>query len=86
MPVLEEVEVPFDYHRFIIGQKGRDVRKMMQDHDVNISIPSAEEQSNIVKVRGPPANVSRAKEALAERITQLDAEKADRVSSRDIFL
>jgi len=78
VPVLAEVEVPFDYHRFIIGQKGRDVRKMMQDHDVNISIPSAEEQSNIVKVRGPPANVARAKEALAERITQLDTEKADR--------
>jgi predicted PilT family ATPase len=78
VPVMEEVEVPFEYHRFVIGQKGRDVRKLMQDFDVNISIPPAEEQSDTVKVRGPPANVGRAKEALLERVEQLEAEKEDR--------
>ena len=39
VPITEEMEVAFDLHRFIIGQKGRDVRKMMEDNDVNISIP-----------------------------------------------
>jgi len=78
VPVQEEVEVPYDYHKFIIGQRGRDVRQLMTDHNVNISIPQAEELSNIVKVRGPPANVARAKEALMERVVQLGAEKEDR--------
>jgi len=72
------VSVPYDYHKFIIGQRGRDVRQLMTDHNVNISIPQAEEQSNIVKVRGPPANVARAREALMERVVQLEGEKADR--------
>ena len=36
VPVTEEVPVPFDLHRFIIGQKGKDVREMMTTFDVNI--------------------------------------------------
>ena len=79
MPIVSEVQIPFEFHRFIIGQRGRDVRKLMQDYDVNVSIPGAEEQSDIVKIRGPPANVARAKDAVMERLTQLEAEKEDRV-------
>lgn len=78
VPVTEECNVPFEYHRFVIGQRGRDVRKLMQDYDVNISIPPADEQSDVVKVRGPPANVTRAKTAILERLTQLEGEKEDR--------
>lgn len=36
VPVTIEVAVPFDLHRFIIGQKGKDVREMMTAFDVNI--------------------------------------------------
>lgn len=77
---MEEVGVPFEFHKFIIGQKGRDVRKLMQDFDVNISIPAAEKQSDVVTIRGPPANVSRARDAVLERVSQLEQEKEDRVS------
>ena len=80
MPIQQEVQIPFEFHKFIIGQRGKDVRKLMQDHDVNISIPSPDQNSDLVKVRGPPANVARAKEALAERVAQLEGEKEDRVS------
>ena len=79
VPITEEVPVPFDYHRFIIGGKGKDVRKMMQDYDVNISIPHPSENSDLVKVSGPPENVERARKALQDKVTQLDAEKEDRV-------
>ncbi|KAL8583524.1 hypothetical protein ACOMHN_054840 [Nucella lapillus] len=79
VPITIEVPVPFDYHRFIIGQKGRDVRRMMQDFDVNISIPPPSENSDIVRISGPPENAERAKKALEERVTQLDAEKEDRL-------
>ena len=49
--------MPFDYHRFIIGQKGKGVREMMKTFDVNISIPPAEEQSNVIRITGTPDKV-----------------------------
>ena len=82
VPITEEVQVPFDYHRFIIGGKGKDVRKMMQDYDVNISIPPPSENSDLVRVSGPPENVERARKALEQKVAQLDAEKEDRVRER----
>ncbi len=36
VPITSEVAVPYDLHRFIIGQKGKDVREMMTTFDVNI--------------------------------------------------
>ena len=49
--------MPFDYHRFIIGQKGKGVREMMKNFDVNISIPPAEEHSNVIRITGTPDKV-----------------------------
>ena len=72
VPVTEEVAVPYDLHRFIIGQKGRDVRRLMSDHDVNVSIPPADERSNVVRITGAPAAVQAARAALAERVEQLE--------------
>jgi hypothetical protein len=34
VPVTTEVEVPFDLHRYIIGQKGSGIRKMMDEFEV----------------------------------------------------
>lgn len=78
--MTEEVNIPYEFHKFIIGAKGKDVRKLMQDFDVNISIPSQDEHSDLIKVRGPPANVRRASEALKERLNILEQEREDRVS------
>jgi len=78
VPITKEISVPFDFHRFIIGTKGKDVRKMMQDHDVSISIPAPDEHSDIVKVSGAPANVEQAEQAMAARVEQLEKEKEDR--------
>ena len=82
IPIKEEMDVPFEFHRYIIGQKGNEVRKMMEEYDVNISIPPAVDKSNKVAIQGAPSNVSRAKEGLAERVTQLEGEQKDRVSHR----
>ena len=51
----------------------------MGDYDVNISIPPAEERSDVVKVTGPPANVKRALQALHDKCDQLEKEKEDRM-------
>lgn len=79
VPITEEMSVPFDFHRRIIGQKGRDVRRLMDEYNVNISIPPQQEESDIIKVTGPPANVKRAMEALAEKVRSLESEKEDRL-------
>lgn len=79
VPITREVKVPFDFHRYIIGQKGRDVRKLMDEYNVNISIPPQQQQSDLIKVTGPPANVTRAEDALAEKVKALELEKEDRV-------
>ncbi|KFM62860.1 Vigilin, partial [Stegodyphus mimosarum] len=79
VPVTEEMEVPYDLHRFIIGQKGKDVRNMMEMYDVNIIIPPQNEHSDIITIKGPQANVDKTKAALKERIEQLELEKQDRL-------
>ena len=59
----------------------------MNLHDVNIKVPSAEEQSNTIVVTGAPANVENAKVDLHERVKDLEAEKADKeLKSFDIQL
>ena len=78
VPVETEVIVPYDYHRFIIGQKGREVRDLMERFDVNISVPHSSHQSDSIKVTGLPDNTKRAKDAILERVAQLDDEKKDR--------
>ena len=60
VPITKEVSVPMDYHRFVIGMKGREVQNMMKEFDVNISIPSSDEGSDVIKIYGAPANVERA--------------------------
>ena len=79
VPITKEVEVPFEFHRYIIGQKGRDVRKLMDEFNVNISIPPQEEESDRIKVTGPPANVKRASDALMMKVESLEAEKEDKL-------
>ncbi|XP_072347143.1 vigilin-like [Scyliorhinus torazame] len=34
VPVTVEVDVPYPIHRFIIGQRGSNIRKMMEDYNV----------------------------------------------------
>jgi polyribonucleotide nucleotidyltransferase len=79
VPITAEVSIPFEFHRFIIGQKGKEVREMMNEFDVNIRVPAADQQSDIILVSGVPAHVENAKEGLAEKMKKLEEEKEDRI-------
>ena len=79
VPITMEVDVPFEFHRDIIGQKGRTIRQYMDEFDVNISVPPSDDKSDSVKVSGAPGNVQRAAEALAEKVKSLEDDKQDRV-------
>uniref|UniRef100_A0A8C6R5N1 Vigilin n=1 Tax=Nannospalax galili TaxID=1026970 RepID=A0A8C6R5N1_NANGA len=78
VPVTIEVEVPFDLHRYIIGQKGSGIRKMMDEFEVNIHVPAPELQSDIIAITGLAANLDRAKAGLLDRVKELQAEQEDR--------
>ncbi|XP_044769716.1 vigilin isoform X2 [Neomonachus schauinslandi] len=78
VPVTIEVEVPFDLHRYIIGQKGSGIRKMMDEFEVNIHVPAPELQSDIIAITGLAVNLDRAKAGLLERVKELQAEQEDR--------
>nr|XP_015196116.1 PREDICTED: vigilin-like [Lepisosteus oculatus] len=78
VPVTVDVEVPYDLHRYIIGQKGSGIRKMMEGYEVNISVPQPEQQSDTIKITGQVANVERARLGLLERVKELQAEQEDR--------
>lgn len=36
MPITEDVEVSYELHRYIIGQKGSGIRKMMEEYEVSV--------------------------------------------------
>uniref|UniRef100_A0A8C2LL82 Vigilin n=1 Tax=Cricetulus griseus TaxID=10029 RepID=A0A8C2LL82_CRIGR len=78
VPVTIEVEVPFDLHRYVIGQKGSGIRKMMDEFEVNIHVPAPELQSDIIAITGLVANLDRAKTGLLDRVKELQAEQEDR--------
>ncbi|XP_059923201.1 high density lipoprotein binding protein a isoform X1 [Gadus macrocephalus] len=78
VPVTTEVEVPFDLHRYIIGQKGSGIRKMMDEFEVNIQVPSPELQCDIISITGLANHLDRAREGLLERVKELQLEQEDR--------
>jgi len=79
VPITAEVSIPFEFHKFIIGQKGKEVREMMNEFDVNIRVPAADQQSNIILVSGVPAHVENAKAGLAQKVEKLEEEKEERI-------
>ncbi|KAM8746098.1 high density lipoprotein binding protein a isoform 1-T1 [Acanthopagrus schlegelii] len=78
VPVTIEVEVPFELHRYIIGQKGSGIRKMMDEFEVNIQVPAPDQQSDKIAITGLANHLDRAKEGLLERVKELQAEQEDR--------
>merc|ERR1712241_596903 len=78
VPINIEGDVPFEFHRFIIGRGGENVRQLMNKHDVNIKVPSSDQQSSVIVVTGPKAYVESAKQALMSKVEELEKEKADK--------
>lgn len=78
VPITISVNVPADLHRSIIGQKGRDVKDFRDRFDVNIILSPTDIPKDIIDITGAPANVERAREALLERVKELEADRRER--------
>ena len=85
VPVTKELSIPYDYHRFIIGAKGKDVRSMMDKYNVRIAIPQADKHSDTITVSGVPSHVEDACKALLRRVRELDTQKEEIVSEVNIY-
>jgi len=80
--VIKDVQIEISVHRRIIGQRGRGVRKLMADHQVEIKFPrNDDENKDMVRVSGPPSNVDEAIEAL----TALEEEFLQEVGEDDVY-
>ncbi|CAJ0606165.1 unnamed protein product [Cylicocyclus nassatus] len=77
VPVSKVINVPIDMHRSLIGRGGETVRKLMQDYDVNISIPKNNESEEIT-VTGQREHVEDALEKIREKIAEFEALAEDR--------
>jgi len=78
VPISEEFNIPFENHRYIIGQKGAGIRKMMDEFDVNIAVPPADNKEDTIVVTGPAKHVENAINALKIRNDEIEAENEDR--------
>lgn len=77
VPISKVIQLPTDMHRSIIGRGGETVRKLMQDYDVNISIPK-DNASEDITVTGQIENVDQALDALREKLAEYEAQAEDR--------
>ncbi|XP_063821782.1 vigilin [Ostrinia nubilalis] len=76
VPITIDVEVPNHLHKLLSGPRRRE---LMQTYDVHILLPSSNDPpSDLVKVTGTPTNVEKAKQALTEKIVELEEEQKDR--------
>lgn len=78
VPVTIQVAIPYEYHRFVIGQKGVGVRELMDRCNVNVRVPPPADKSDLIAVTGSAEAVERARVELNKKLVELDGEKADR--------
>jgi len=78
VPVALEVEVPFKFHSKIIGKGGEMIRKVMEKHKVQIRMPPAHQQSDIITIHGSETGVQGARDTILENVEALHGEDRDR--------
>ena len=79
IPVSEEITIASEHHSSLIGKKGAEIRKIMEQYDVHVSFPAPKENLDVVTVTGAQAAVDAAVAALKERVNGLEQEKEDRI-------
>ncbi|CAF3947051.1 unnamed protein product [Adineta steineri] len=65
-PVKIEVDIPLDFHRFIIGPRGSILKLLEQETLTRIAVPSQGSQSNFILVSGAKDNVKLCEQKILE--------------------
>uniref|UniRef100_A0A8D3DSM3 Vigilin n=1 Tax=Scophthalmus maximus TaxID=52904 RepID=A0A8D3DSM3_SCOMX len=70
VPITEDVEVSYELHRYIIGQKGSGIRKMMEEYEVGRR--SDEQQvCDLIVISGYERNVEEARQSIQQLVAEL---------------
>ncbi|XP_014242166.1 vigilin [Cimex lectularius] len=77
-PVDYEMDVPAEYHKAIIGPKGKNIKSIGSDYDVYIEVPGQDQQEEFIRIRGVPSAIEEAKLKILEEMKRFDEEKEDR--------
>jgi rRNA processing protein Krr1/Pno1 len=65
-PVKLSVNIPLEFHRFIIGQRGATLKQLEQETLTRITVPSQDSQSNAIAVVGAKDNVKLCEQRILE--------------------
>lgn len=78
VPISQQVPVPFEMHRFLIGKGGETIRKLMQDNYVNIAVPKDDLKADEITVTGTKDALENAIRAIDEKRVEYEALAEDR--------
>uniref|UniRef100_A0A5S6Q752 K Homology domain-containing protein n=1 Tax=Trichuris muris TaxID=70415 RepID=A0A5S6Q752_TRIMR len=78
LPVSETVPVLFEFHRSLIGRQGSEIRKFMEEFNVSVQIPPAEQHSDEIRLVGRRSCVQEALSAILEKVEQLKMEAKEK--------
>jgi rRNA processing protein Krr1/Pno1 len=65
-PVKLSVNIPLDFHRFIIGQRGSTLKLLEQETLTRITVPPQDSQSNAITIQGAKDNVKLCEQRILE--------------------
>lgn len=75
----EEMQIVKEFHRMIIGKHGAFIRKVRDDTNTRIEVPSENSDSNAILLTGKRDNVLKARRLIEEKVKELITIKEDYV-------
>lgn len=52
-PIIQQLSIPKEHHRFILGKGGKKLSEMEQTTGTRIQIPKQDEDSDVIRITGP---------------------------------
>jgi len=77
VPIQTELQVPFEYHKNIIGKGGAFLRQLQDRFRVSCKMPKAEEQNDTIVLIGVPSDIEKAKQKIEDKVKELEQQKLD---------
>ena len=72
-----EIHVPKEFRGALIGKEGSNLRKIEQDYSVKIFMPNRSENSDAIRIHGPPEFVSKAVRFIENKVTELSRQATE---------
>lgn len=79
-----QIEVPIykQFHKFIIGKGGANIRKIREETQTNIDLPAEGDKNDVITITGKKENVEEAK----EKIRKIQDEQLENVVAEEITI